>query len=91
MMNWKARAAAFAFGAYILTQGVGQLRNSHLVYWNVSRRFILYPEIQITFGIILLIVAVLPLRRIVEGLTSPILNSRHPMLKPFWKRRHKSI
>ena len=71
-----------------MLQGIGNLRAHNYEYWNSSHKFIFYPETQITCGIILMIFAILPLRRMFERLTTPFFNSRHPKLKSFWKRRH---
>ena len=89
-MKWKVRLGAILLGAYILLQGVENLRAHNYAYWNVSRRLVLYPETQIIFGAAAVLLAVLPLRRIILHITRPYLNHpQQPDLRPFWKRRHK--
>lgn len=81
----------FALCGYVLAQGIGSLRAHHFAYWNVRRNLVLYPEIQITFGAIGMLLAILPMQQIVDRLTEPYLRNRHPHLKSFWKRRHQRL
>jgi hypothetical protein len=87
-MNWKWRLGMFAFGGYVLAQGIGNLNAHHYAYWNVSRRFVLYPETQIIAGGAIVLFSVVPLGALLKRLTARFFEHRHPLIKPFWKRRH---
>jgi hypothetical protein len=82
------RVFAIAFGSYVVLQGLEALRAGRLAYWNVSRRFVIYPESQIAVGIAVILVAVLPLGRMVNAFTRPYLADRHAKIHPVWRRRH---
>jgi hypothetical protein len=86
-----ARVLGVALGAYVILQGVEALRDGRFAYWNVSRRFVIYPEGQITAGIAAILVAILPLGRICEAITRPYLVDHHAKVHPFWRRRHEDI
>ena len=91
-MKWKFRIMVLALGAFVLAQGVGNYRAHHWAYWNASYKFIFYPETQMTCGVLVMLLAILPLKRIVDHFTAPYLDeNRQPNLKPFWKRRHQHL
>jgi len=91
-MKWKSRVLFLALGALVFAQGLGNYRAHHWAYWNASYKFIFYPETQMMCGIFVMLLAILPLRHIIDRLTSPYLDeNRHPRLRHFRKRRHHSL
>jgi hypothetical protein len=90
-MNWKSRLGIFALGGYVLAQGIGNLNAHHYAYWNVSRKFVLYPETQIIAGGAFILFSLVPLGWLMKRLTAPFFEHRHPLLRPIWKRRQQHI
>jgi hypothetical protein len=86
-MKWKPRLLGFLIGGYILLQGIENLHAHRFVYWNISLRFILYPETQIVVGASVMLISLLPLGSLIRRITTPYLVERKPRLMPFWKRR----
>ena len=84
-----ARIGFGFLGAYAILQGFVALNSGRLEYLSVSRKFVLYPEIQITAGFVMVLVCILPLGRVVDSLTRPYLADHHVKLKPYFKRRHE--
>src|SRR5512141_723254 len=92
LVSLGTRIIVVLLGAAVVLQGVQNLRSGRVAYWNASRFFVLYPEIQISTGIIFVLLAVLPLKRIVDAITRPYLVDHKAKLHPFWRRRrHKPV